>query len=191
MKKTVAKAGVAGLILLGVTECHMITAPAVLADEYEVQTLNINYKPFDMFEIIKPQEFARISADIEEDANPWLDPESSSIQMSKPAIIEVLKNAGFTGSGLEMAQLIVQLESTNRPYAHNNNPATGDNSYGLFQINMYRGLEESRQKAYSLDSNEELFDPLTNAKIAYKISKGGTSWSAWTTYPKAKDLLSN
>ena len=111
--------------------------------------------------------------------------------MSKPEIIEVLEDAGFSGYGLKMAQVIVQLESTNRQYAHNDNPTTGDNSYGLFQINMYRGLEESRQKAYGLDSNEELFDPLTNAKIAYKISKGGTSWSAWTTYPKAKKILSN
>jgi soluble lytic murein transglycosylase-like protein len=89
-----------------------------------------------------------------------------------------------------MAWAVVQKESTSRPYAHNDNPVTGDNSYGLFQINMFRGLEASRLEKYNLDKNEDLFDPYTNAKIAFKISDGGRNWGAWTTYTKAKSILS-
>jgi hypothetical protein len=55
---------------------------------------------------------------------------------------------------------------------------------------MFRGLEASRLAKYNLDKNEDLFNPYTNAKIAFKISDGGRNWGAWTTYAKAKSILS-
>jgi hypothetical protein len=33
---------------------------------------------------------------------------------------------------------------------------------------------------------EDLFDPATNAKVAYHMSNGGKNWSAWTTYTSGK-----
>lgn len=191
MKKTIAKVGVAGLVLLGVTECHMITAPAVLADEYASQTLSIEHKPFNMFDVMKPKEFERLAVTIDEDVNPWLDPEQVVVPLDRDTIVSILRQAGFSGYSLRMAQAIVFLESGNRPYAHNQNSNTGDNSYGLFQINMFRGLEKSRQEKYGLEANEDLFNTATNAEIAYIISDGGTNWSAWTTYNKAKEIVSN
>jgi hypothetical protein len=39
-----------------------------------------------------------------------------------------------------------------------------------------------RRRQYGLSSNDDLFDPLTNAKIAFKMSHGGTNWGPWSTY---------
>jgi hypothetical protein len=70
-------------------------------------------------------------------------------------------------------------ESTGRPRSHNDNPKTGDNSHGLFQINMIGSLGPARLKQYKLDSYEDLFNPLVSAKIAFQMSDGGKNWSAW------------
>jgi hypothetical protein len=87
--------------------------------------------------------------------------------------------SGFEGKGLKIAFGIVMKESTGRPYAHNQNSNTGDNSYGLFQINMIGSLGPARREQFGLTSNEDLFNPLTNAAIAYRISEGGTNWGPW------------
>jgi hypothetical protein len=91
----------------------------------------------------------------------------------------LLSSVGFEGESLRQAWAVVMKESTGRPMAHNQNSRTGDNSYGLFQINMIGSLEAARLKEYGLSNKEELFDPLTNARIAYIISEGGKNWSPW------------
>jgi hypothetical protein len=115
---------------------------------------------------------------------------NQAIRLSDQELISVLKKAGFSGNGLKMAWAIVQKESTARPFAHNDNPSTGDNSYGLFQINMRGDMGPSRRDKYGLSSNDELFDPMTNAKIAFKMSNGGKAWGPWTTQKKALEILS-
>jgi hypothetical protein len=87
--------------------------------------------------------------------------------------------AGFRGQDLVEAWGTAMKESTGRPFAHNKNSNTGDNSYGLFQINMIGSLGPARREQYKLKTNSDLFDPLTNAKIAYQMSNGGKDWSAW------------
>lgn len=96
--------------------------------------------------------------------------------------MSILKQAGFTGNGLKMAYAIAMAESGGNAKAHNGNAGTGDNSYGLFQINMLGGMGPERRKRYGLSSNDSLFDPLTNAKVAFKMSNGGKSWGPWSTY---------
>lgn len=91
----------------------------------------------------------------------------------------VLIAAGFRGQDLVEAWGTAMKESTGRPFAHNRNSNTGDNSYGLFQINMIGSLGPARREQYNLKANSDLFDPLTNAKIAYHMSNGGKDWSAW------------
>jgi hypothetical protein len=91
----------------------------------------------------------------------------------------LLSSVGFEGNQLKQAWAVVMKESTGRPMAHNQNSKTGDNSYGLFQINMIGSMGPARLAQYGLSSNEDLFDPLTNARIAYTISEGGKNWSAW------------
>lgn len=98
------------------------------------------------------------------------------------SLMSILQQAGFKGNGLKMAYAIAMAESGGRANAHNGNAGTGDNSYGLFQINMLGAMGPSRRKQYGLSSNESLYDALTNAKVAYKMSHGGTSWGPWSTY---------
>jgi len=93
---------------------------------------------------------------------------------------ELLSAIGFEGKALKMAWTVAQKESNCRPKAINNNPKTGDNSYGIFQINMIGDLGEARLEKFNLDFKKELLDPVVNAKIAYHMSKQGKDWSSWT-----------
>jgi hypothetical protein len=80
---------------------------------------------------------------------------------------------------------ISEPESGGNPRAHNPNASTGDNSYGPWQINMLGGMGPERRKEFGIASNEELFDPATNARAAKRIldSQG---LGAWTTYSAGK-----
>lgn len=106
-------------------------------------------------------------------------------QLSPEELKEVLALAGFEGKALKQAWAIVMRESTARPTAHNGNANTGDNSYGLFQINMIGGLGEDRREKFDLKHNAELFNPIKNAQIAYHMSDGGADWGAWAIGPNA------
>ena len=105
--------------------------------------------------------------------------------LSDKELILILKEAGFKGYELQYAWAIVVKESTKRPMALNR----ASNCYGLFQINMTGSMGPDRRKKYGLSSNEDLYDPLTNARIAYQMSNGGKNWSAWSTKNTALDII--
>ena len=92
---------------------------------------------------------------------------------------ELLTAVGFEGEALKLAWGIVMRESRGGPTSHNGNSDTGDNSYGLFQINMIGGLGTDRREKYGLTTNEELFNPVANARIAFLMSNGGEDFGAW------------
>lgn len=97
---------------------------------------------------------------------------------------------GFEGSDLKEAWAIAKRESNGRPLAYNGNTKTGDNSYGVFQINMIGNLGPERLEKFDLASKKELFNPVTNASIAFHMSKGGADWSSWKGLtPAAKKWL--
>jgi cell wall-associated NlpC family hydrolase len=73
-------------------------------------------------------------------------------------------------------------ESGGNAKAFNGNTKTGDQSYGLFQINMLGGMGPERRRLYGLGSNDDLYDAVKNAQIAYKMSKGGKDWSPWSAF---------
>jgi hypothetical protein len=106
-------------------------------------------------------------------------------QLSDDELDSILRQAGFSGKGLKMAKAIAFYESTNRPMALNKS----SNCYGLFQINMTGSMGPDRRKKYGLDSNEDLFNSLINAQIAYQMSNGGSNWTAWSTYKIAKQSI--
>lgn len=99
--------------------------------------------------------------------------------------IRTLQKAGFTGDRLRTAFAIVMRESGGNPAAHNTNTGTGDNSYGLAQINMLGGLGPSRRKQFGISSDAQLLDPATNARAMYALSKGGRDFGAWGIGPNA------
>jgi hypothetical protein len=102
-----------------------------------------------------------------------------SEQLAPKELKAILYQAGFRGKNLKEAWAVAMKESTGRPRSQNDNPNTGDYSHGLFQINMIGSLGPARLKQYNLDSNKDLFNPLTNAKIAFHMSNGGKNWSGW------------
>lgn len=112
-------------------------------------------------------------------------------QLSDYELAELLKLVGFQGEALKTAWAVSKKESNGRPKAHNTNAKTGDNSYGIFQINMYKELEASRKAKFNLEDNTDLFNPVKNAQIAYFMSKGGKDWSSWNGITeKTKQLKS-
>ena len=106
-------------------------------------------------------------------------------QLTGVQLADILWRAGFKGQAHRTAWAIVNRESSRRPRAYNGNLGTGDNSYGLFQINMLGSMGPSRRAAYGISSNAALFDPLTNAKAAFKLSRGGRDFGAWGIGPNA------
>jgi hypothetical protein len=100
-------------------------------------------------------------------------------RLSPQQLKDLLYSVGFRGQRLKEAWGVAMKESTGRPMAHNQNSKTGDNSHGLFQINMIGSLGPARLEQYKLSSYEDLFDPMTNATIAFQMSDAGKNWSAW------------
>lgn len=94
-------------------------------------------------------------------------------------LVRMLSIIGFEGKALKVAWAVVKKESNGRPLAFNGNVKTGDNSYGIFQINMIGGLGVARRDKFDLDSNKDLFDPVVNAQIAFHMSNKGSDWSSW------------
>ena len=89
--------------------------------------------------------------------------------------------AGFNDRNASIMAAIAMAESGGRSAAHNNNAATGDNSYGLWQVNMLGRMGPERRRQFGIGSNEALFDPAVNASAARKVfeSQGFGAWSVF------------
>ena len=109
---------------------------------------------------------------------------ADSTSLTDLQLVELLKAVGFEGRGLRTAWAVAKAESNGRPFAFNGNVKTGDSSYGIFQINMIGSLGPDRKDKFNLDLNAELFSPVKNAQIVLHMTKGGTNWSAWSSYNK-------
>lgn len=95
--------------------------------------------------------------------------------------IGVLVNKGLDREKAVTMAAIMMAESGGRPDEINNNPKTGDLSYGLFQINMIGTLGPARVKQFGLRSYDDLKNPSTNIDVALQIlnSAGLSSWGAF------------
>ena len=100
-------------------------------------------------------------------------------KLSDMELVWLLEAVGFEGQDLKEAWAIAKKESNGRPLAFNGNTLTGDNSYGIFQINMIESLGDDRREKFDLDHNADLFNPVVNAQIAFHMSSGGEVWRAW------------
>jgi hypothetical protein len=92
---------------------------------------------------------------------------------------ELLSLVGFKGSNLVEAWAVAKKETNGQPIRLNPNAKTGDNSWGLFQINMIGMLGPDRRDKFELVTNSDLLNPVINAQIAFHMSNGGQDWSAW------------
>jgi hypothetical protein len=163
MKKTVIAVLSCALMFVGLTTFAQPkpSAQTISIDRAEIQRFLALEKSAEKIPLQIKKEYKK---------NEQLDPEE---------LKAVLYEVGFRGERLREAWGTAMKESTGRPRSHNDNPNTGDNSHGLFQINMIGSLGPARLEQYGLDSYEDLFDPLVNAKIAFQMSNGGENWSAW------------
>lgn len=105
--------------------------------------------------------------------------------MNDQQLVNTLAQAGFKGKALQTAFGIAKRESGGRPDAFNPDRSTGDQSYGLFQINMLGSMGPARRRQFGLKRNEDLLDPVRNAKAAYRMSNGGKDFGAWGIGPNA------
>jgi hypothetical protein len=101
-------------------------------------------------------------------------------KLSAEQIARHAYEAGFRGQGLTTAVAVALAESGGRTTAHNATPP--DDSYGLWQINMLGALGPERRHQYHLKSDDALFDPATNARVANRVSGDGHDFTPWSTY---------
>jgi hypothetical protein len=102
--------------------------------------------------------------------------------LSYSQLVTLAQSAGF-GKDSDTAAAIALAESGGDPTQHNTKPP--DNSYGLMQINMLGALGPDRRKRFNLKSNDDLFNPSTNMRVAYGIYQAN-GFHAWTTYTSGK-----
>jgi hypothetical protein len=96
-------------------------------------------------------------------------------------VYQLARGAGFSSSQADTMTQIAYKESGWNASAYNGNAGTGDNSYGLWQINMLGSMGPSRRKQFGLKSNSDLFNPATNARAARGIWKS-QGFGAWSVY---------
>jgi hypothetical protein len=116
-----------------------------------------------------------------------LDAYVGATELSPTELVDLLHLVGFEGRSLKLAWAVAMRESRGHPLSHNTSTYSGDNSYGLFQINMLGNLGSDRRDKFGIKSNSELLDPVTNARAAFYMSAHGTDWGSWGLGPNAYD----
>ena len=113
--------------------------------------------------------------------------------LSTIEIAQGLRNAGFPENIIPTMTAVTMAESGGNPFAHNPNRQTGDNSYGLGQINMIDRLGPERRAQFGIASNEDLFDPATNFRAMKAIydQQGIGAWGAYTNGSYKKFMGAN
>lgn len=120
-----------------------------------------------------------------------LDKYREMTKFSPTDLADMLEQVGFKGYSLKLAWAVVMRESRGNSGSHNKTSSTGDNSYGLFQINMLGSLGEDRREKFGIKSNAELFDPVTNAQAAFYMTSRGKNFGSWGLGPDAYDGTSS
>ena len=114
-----------------------------------------------------------------------LDKYRGAKELSDTDLVDLLSAVGFEGKALKVAYAVAKKESNGRPLAHNGNRDTGDNSYGIFQINMISDLGPARRAKFGLTDNAQLFDPVLNAQVAALMTNEGKDFGSWGIGPNA------
>lgn len=102
-------------------------------------------------------------------------------------VAQLAWDAGWRGKDAQTAVAIARAESQFDTMATNFKNL--DHSYGLWQVNMHNELGPQRRQQFGLSSNEQLFDPRTNARVAFGIWKERGGFTDWSTYNEQKYQL--
>lgn len=90
--------------------------------------------------------------------------------MSMEQIYSLARQVGFPPSTAVSMTAIAWRESAGNPSAFRG--VEPEASYGLWQINMAGTLGPYRRALFGISSNDQLFDPVTNARAAYTLWGG-------------------
>ena len=90
-------------------------------------------------------------------------------------VARMLYNEGFRGQDLIKMVAIAKRESNFKPSAYNGNRSTGDDSYGLFQLNVLGDLRKWYEDQ-GISDPKQLLNPLTNVKMARKLFEANQKW---------------
>lgn len=108
--------------------------------------------------------------------------------ISQSDLYSLALQAGLPADRARVAAAIAMAESGGDPNQHNNNAATGDNSYGLWQINMLGAMGPDRIRQFGITSNNDLFNPATNAHAMAILSKNGADFNDWSAFKSGSYL---
>lgn len=107
-------------------------------------------------------------------------------QYTTGGLVALYMGQGATPAEAQKLAAISMAESGGKSWAHNTNADTGDNSYGLAQINMLGKMGPDRLAHYGLTANNDLLDPKTNARVALQMSRENGGYNDWSTYKNGK-----
>lgn len=134
---------------------------------------------------LEPKVIPEVSASVRTSAEVFASYRNSKLPLSGGQLSELLSAVGFEGNAHRIAWGVAMRESNARPLALNKSTRTGDSSYGIYQINMIFDLGPERRKKFGLTSNEQLFDPVLNAQVAFLMTGGGKDFGSWGIGPNA------
>ena len=134
---------------------------------------------------LEPKVIPEVSASVRTSAEVFASYRNSKIPLSGGQLSELLTAVGFEGEAHRIAWGIAMRESNARPLALNKSTRTGDSSYGIYQINMIYDLGPERRKKFGLTSNDQVFDPVLNAQVAFLMTGGGKDFGSWGIGPNA------
>ena len=124
----------------------------------------------------------------DEEVDPNYKPPSGK-QFSVGQLKELALSVGFNEKNASIAAAVAMGESggdsSNDTIKSGLYAKNGETSYGLWQINMTGALGPERIKQFGLSSYKDLYDPVTNARAAFKLS-GGSNWQPWSVYTDGK-----
>lgn len=110
-------------------------------------------------------------------------PSGAGVKLTGEEVARLAYNAGFRGEDLVKVVAISKRESGWNTGAYNPDASTGDNSFGLMQINMIGNLGPSRREWFGIPNNEALYDPVTNMNAAFMMyAARGNSLYDWGAY---------
>ena len=89
--------------------------------------------------------------------------------MSAQSTLVLALAVGFPRPVAKRMVVVAKRESNLQPKVVNRNRLTHDESYGLWQINMWGALGPERMRKFRLRKRTDLLDPVVNARAAYKL----------------------
>lgn len=118
---------------------------------------------------------------------------SGAPPLSVDAVAGLVYAVGLRGERAAIAVAITTPESGRDASVRVYNEASGDDSYGLWQINMLDlpggpHLGPARRRQFGIGADGELVDPATNANAMYVVSGGGGSFYPWSAYKNGLHL---